>query len=699
MRIREVWFENYCQHRSRVVQFEDGLTFFTGVNGAGKSNTFRGISGCLSGDFESRTMGGKAKDVSFFIKSGDKSQVSTTWELADGTIFRVTRDLLKTGSAVFAVEGRDPFIGKEQEVTDKVEELIGYSMATIKTCMFVRQGSIGEVFRMTPGQRVDALIGLTNAGVARVLDEALRDYEKRDSIRMEDYKESTLALAENDFAEAQKYRGIRDKHHELKSKLLLPIDAERLRKVVRDREEYLKSRDRARKAKELSLEREQVSNAAEALRNKLAEKHELAEEKYLTHKQKYEELLTAYREADKRNQLRADIEELEKELQESCPKIPKARDEIGLMSLEHIRGQIDKFNKRLSEQESIVKMHEDEACPTCKRPFDISVEDYKKALADIKSIEESLSVMETLEEEYHRHQNEVKDAERAVKSWQQRQQDLKKQLERLGKKPKAVTDLEPPCRKLLDKLRNAAEIAEEERDDAQNAFESAFTEFQKAIAVYSDRIKSHRALTKVEPNDAKQAASKLTRDERRTEEYEEHAQVVQQARDKYLTASRALRAARAERRRVEAIKPVSEVIQKARSVCKALPGRTIAELARQMEPRINDRLADLKVPFTMEVTEDLTFNFTKDGYTFPDSRISGGQACAAGIAFWLAVSEVAGIDAIFLDEPFDGLHSQVEAELPEFLATLDTLCRKQKKQLVIVTHHQDLATIGKRVNL
>ena len=69
------------------------------------------------------------------------------------------------------------------------------------------------------------------------------------------------------------------------------------------------------------------------------------------------------------------------------------------------------------------------------------------------------------------------------------------------------------------------------------------------------------------------------------------------------------------------------------------------------------------------------------------------------MAFWMTVADVAGLDCIFMDEPIDGLDAEAEAMLPDVFTQLDANFREAGKQLIVVTHHRQLAQVGNRIHI
>jgi DNA repair exonuclease SbcCD ATPase subunit len=120
----------------------------------------------------------------------------------------------------------------------------------------------------------------------------------------------------------------------------------------------------------------------------------------------------------------------------------------------------------------------------------------------------------------------------------------------------------------------------------------------------------------------------------------------------------------------------------------------------QLIAGINNMLDTFHAPFTISLNTDLTFQANMvSGAVLPASGLSGGQQVLLTIAFWLrafyAYSSRLGL--LSFDEPTDGLDLDAKRFVAEVLAELHERFLANNKQLLIVTHDEQLENISPNV--
>ena len=695
MKILHAMLENFCQHRSRELTFQDGVTFITGSNGAGKSNLFRAIRGTLTGDFDSRVMKGKAQDVTYGLEKGADSTVATAWNLGHGREFEVKRSIINTGSASVYELGEKTFIGKETEVTDRVMRLLGVSKAVVQDCMFIAQRRVGAIFEMTDSARVDTLIGLTDAARASELLQHLRKRYARYSVYVDDFDQTEVATSQNNFEQAkQAYKKAQAVHAEIKSRTLLPIEQERVSRIIQAREhaEELASQILAAD-KDIEM-LESIIKDEEATKKKANKNATIAQRKYAAAKKEYERAEAVYNDAVRLNREFKHYQSLLSDLKTPLPVKPTLK-----KSKELTEEEVEECQDLVRAYESTIRMYHDKVCVTCNRPFSVSDEEFEKARTKLGKVKEKLKENEaneffnrSVDEAFAEHQDSVKRINAKKVEAEKLLEELyfvpPKQVKPVHPDPLAMEQAEAAmdkhvlirdrknqkCSELNGRLVETVNERQRKRRRAEESIAQSDKDYMKALAQW----KVH---------------------EEATHEFEKSSDTLRAASNELTLAIRSLRSANFSKRKVSKMKPTVEVLETSIDVCKRLPCRTIAELAKRMEPAINGKLEQMGMDFTLSVNELLQFSITRHGHTFPRERMSGGQCCVAGMAFWMTVADVAGLDCIFMDEPIDGLDAEAEAMLPDVFTQLDANFREAGKQLIVVTHHRQLAQVGNRIHI
>jgi DNA repair exonuclease SbcCD ATPase subunit len=128
-----------------------------------------------------------------------------------------------------------------------------------------------------------------------------------------------------------------------------------------------------------------------------------------------------------------------------------------------------------------------------------------------------------------------------------------------------------------------------------------------------------------------------------------------------------------------------------------MPRLIYTSFVSQLISGINNMLDTFYAPFTVTLNEDLTFQANMvNGAVIPASGLSGGQQVLLTVAFWLrafyAYSSKLGL--LSFDEPTDGLDADAKRAVAEMLSELHERFLANNKQLLIVTHDEQLEHIS-----
>lgn len=692
MILKQVILRHFCQHGYLQWDLYPGLNVVVGPIGAGKSNTFRAIKGSLIGDFESRTMGSKSQDKSYNAPADAEVEAQTTWQLRDGTEFTVLRNVLKTGSAKLFVAGQVEFTGVEQAVTDRIEAITGYSKTVIDACMFIKQGQIDNVFTLTPARRVEVLVGLTDASLAEAADVLLRDYEVVDKHRRNSYDESEYSVARSQFSSAKENLVVRDQIRAVEQQVLSNQEYEAIRNSI----ESVKTRNDLTRS---------IADAVASLQERKKES-ELKQKKYR------EWAMTVMQAEDSLRQAKEDFKKAEivynenKHKADQYDKLVKLKETIASAPptqpepVEPISdtASLEELVTAIAKEDATISAYNLKVCGTCKRPYNVSEEDFLESnnkklslTSRLRARERYVKAIETFQKDFAVYTSQMKSWKEKVEDAKASLQDVPKEIRQLKARP----ELKQPSRDTIDRADAAAKSARLEESKADKDYAQIQTRIE-SDSKHIDKLQQElQAIPTLSDAEFVSLNDKLIAAEAAATKLNALRGQYTRAVNQFSLAVASLRKASSNKRQMAKLLPVMEVTTATRKLLQKLPGRTVAEMAARMESTLNDKLGEMGMDFTLAVTVDLEFTVTRHGKQFSHTRLSGGQKCAAGLAFWLTVAEVMGLDTMFLDEPISsGFDEAGLANLPDMLTRVDAMCRRVGKQVVLITHHTQLMNLG-----
>lgn len=125
-----------------------------------------------------------------------------------------------------------------------------------------------------------------------------------------------------------------------------------------------------------------------------------------------------------------------------------------------------------------------------------------------------------------------------------------------------------------------------------------------------------------------------------------------------------------------------------------LPRRLMSAFVERINSLSSKYLQIFDPGFTVRLTSDLEFIATdsKTGHEIPAARLSGGQRVVASICFRLAAVDIFAKDVglLIIDEPTNHLDVHNISYLQSLLAKLKLLPDRNKKQIIVVTHAEQL---------
>lgn len=139
----------------------------------------------------------------------------------------------------------------------------------------------------------------------------------------------------------------------------------------------------------------------------------------------------------------------------------------------------------------------------------------------------------------------------------------------------------------------------------------------------------------------------------------------------------------------------SSLCLKARDVVhvSGLPTLMMKEYASRINARIDYYMRIWESPFRFYLDDNLTFKAVfEDGTSMAAARLSGGQKIVASTSFRLAMSDTfaRGVGLLILDEPTNHLDKDNVVHLQQLLVKLKQLAGTSRRQMIIVTHEEQL---------
>ena len=334
--------KEFGPYKNEIIEWDkiinEPIFLITGKTGSGKSTLFDAITYALY----NKTTGGK--DIaSLRTKTAldkDKTQVNFDFELS-GKKYRIERTLayLKAGNKnltsgkvalmQYNDEKLEVIASKEQEVKEKVEELIGLDDKQFCQIIILPQGKFKEFLLSKSSEKKETLRFLFNTYFYQKFVEQLQEQAKKlDSSHKQKEKELITRFEQFDIEEElTKFEYLKDENFEE----ILNIIHSQEEKIKIEKKELLKLERSFSKEKESFIELSKLNDKFTQLKNNKLELEELNEKE------------------DYYSKLRLEVEKL-KELQKSKDKI------IEYSNLLNKQSQLRKFEQDLLDEEDKYKL-------------------------------------------------------------------------------------------------------------------------------------------------------------------------------------------------------------------------------------------------------------------------------------------------------------------------------------------------------
>lgn len=711
MKLRKIEVENFCGRIKDTVELEDGLIGVFGANGSGKT-TMMSVAPFAALSNTYRTAGVKTDNIRQLSDENSSSHVTLHFEHG-GRPAVVRRGLRRISSYFDAGEGR---VTGENSITSAVETFLGKPVDILGLYVFVPQLGMLDWLRQPPEPRARALSCLFGTDRAETIHQALTKQLAADSSAAEidldldslyaQYKTANDRRKEYT-AQLKSLEKGRPDPARLKEANLLCRRADRYHLAASSRDgavaqvEALQPRvaeaKTALKVKQRELDAMDYQSRSDALRQTIATK-----ESELKNARSINDRVDAYQEAAR----------LAKFAQEELDKLgdPPASDEY--QETEHsvsiLTRQINELDAELSQLDDLldVAFADDGAeCSRCGQSLAPLLKDRSKSEARRKEVAAELKRLQAekrnadtkrrkLIDAQHAHLNaelNVKSATQALipmKGWAEEQAvdtklvsrklaEARAELAELSEGRQTVSLRLDVLRRELSKQEGLLQAAKTARDEAESRMEAS--DYEEA------ELEAAQLLIK-------ESATYASRLETLTSLYEQHRDEIYEPAKKRYADAREAAARTAKARRWKKMLETQQSVFHWKSVPQTLGSLYLERITDQ----INKDLVYFGSPFEVSVRQamDMAVAFPS-GVQVAANRLSPGQGMVAGLCFRLAVMQIfaADLGCLNLDEPTEGLDEQNLLYLREALPGLRQLIRDRDLQLVMITHHQELAPV------
>lgn len=169
MKLKSLKLENFRQHESSYLEFNEGITIINGVNGSGKSTILEAISWAIYGTDAAR---GNKDSIKFNrAKPRTRVCVELVFEI-DKDIYRVIRHLDK--AEVYIGENEAPVVTSQQEVTRYLTEKTGMTRHEFFNTYFTGQKELNFLKNQGATERKKFISRVLNYNKIRNAQEAAR---------------------------------------------------------------------------------------------------------------------------------------------------------------------------------------------------------------------------------------------------------------------------------------------------------------------------------------------------------------------------------------------------------------------------------------------------------------------------------------------------------------------------------------------
>lgn len=698
MRLERAILHNICQHRHLDAAFTDATGIF-GPNGSGKSNLLRAIKASLTG----KLVGTKEDNICRFASSKEGASIRTVWKMDSGDTVTISYGLRPTDRQIEIVSpnGHCRKESGAAKVNELVRALAGVDASIIDVFYFVDQNDLGAFLKMAKSEQMRLLMEILD------LDSLEKTWEHLGTVITNDG--ALLGQGESYEAYDQLIQNAEAEIQQLESAL------KRLNVLPEEKEKELydtwQSMQRWLQLKEtLNQHQQVVANAEKEIRT--SRKNQEDCQKVMAQMEenlrRYEGILDNLKKivdqakaAVLHNQRIAHLELLISQQKAACgkePAKPRIKENAFAESLQQKEAQLASLQYRY---ETITGTGGDQSkCPVCLQPADL-----RQMQDDIKQQIDQLSEMIAQLRTAHRENLSQWQRYRAdYAAWQSARdtlQNLLKQRQELGERFQENPQAEPEYNRYLEEYQRLKDQYATVRSSYECArkTEEIYTEtYRKAL---KDLRKVEQEMQNLVPYDEqkdRQICETLNVNSERKNEYQKlYGQYRQRLNDRFDWQQKRKAAMERAQKAKKAVVWIEHARQWRETLHReSLGRRLVEEFLKGYAAAANQYLEAFDNPFWLEVTDGSEFIARMpDGSAEKLSRLSKGQSVILSVCLQLAGQALfdANLKVLALDEPTDGLDGKNLGYLADMLAEIVYRVKEFGRQLVVVTHHENLANI------
>ncbi|MDD5418007.1 MAG: SMC family ATPase [Candidatus Nanoarchaeia archaeon] len=642
MKLKKIRLENIRSHEVTEIDFNNGVTVFTGRTGAGKSTVLMAVEYGLFG-------GSCSMSNNMLLKrAASEGAIILDFEHM-GEEYSILRGLKRTKSGVNTDVDRIsisknqeklPILNRVSDLNEKICEIIGYSSSSrakelFEVTSYTRQDEIRKLIDMKPETRqeyVDNILQLSKYKKTwENLKPIIRKFES-ETERLNGIIESSESFGEELEKIKSDYEDIKKNYNESLEKHSTVLQL--------SNEHALKVKARLSAIAELEKSNNTYNELTGILRMSLKNCTDFSNE-------------TVF--------IKSEIEDLKKILKsvpENTEDKYETRGKLNL-TIENMKTETARVNEELSKLRKNIGLA---VCPLCRQNIPEShfanlEKEYIKRLTEIMDKRKELrEKLETIENEIKRIESskEISEKLRRREMQKQEKEELINELNDKIKTTKTqLTQLECEVRKYRDVREEVENLRIEERD---------ILEEKASLAREIEFMK--KRLDEIN-NDIKTREERITQLEKTKQRLEKFESLVDM-----LTKLR------------EDIRNIREVVR--------------AKFLQDFRHHFQNKFEDIRRSETEYYVDIKTnyepFAFTKKGEEVPIEAMSGGEKTSVALAYRLALSDIAaqmeGVnpsEMLILDEPTVGFDKEDIKILPDMLRNIRSI-----PQIIIVSHEDEL---------
>jgi DNA repair exonuclease SbcCD ATPase subunit len=706
MKLVSAELNNFCQYKHTAVKFVPGLNAILGRNGSGKSNLVKAIYAAVTGDF-GRNDGVKTDNICQFAEPNAVSRIRTVLEHGGSTL-EITRSLRPVSTRLrVTASGAAPLeVGKAQEATEAIANILGVSSRMLADYVFVDQWSIFDFLSMMPAERAKAFQRLFRTERAEVLWKLIGDHH--DSIviptpgidkdlvikRLTEAKESYENLCKD-------YKQEASKEATYKPADLLQTITDYQRKQAAEKE----AEDLTRRLEELDRTVEALGKEATKLCDEARTIDDYLVEERNEHTDAWQSIATwrHYNAVESnRTNLNKQLTTIAKSLQIL---VPPTKPDI-YIKLENKDPQSQPWYTEYSEViheklrlQRLIGTHEKgiTVCESCGTLLQGTKED----LADLKCRLDNYTAREREMERQHEvsraYDHDARLHQEHINNLLAKQSTISAQLADIvdvAKPDKSLEEIEA-FTKQYEQLTREHEKLKVDLHKVEKEYEGKRSVALQLREDLAAKRQIQELLKDVTKSSAELAAQQLKEyDVIKSKRVTLQAQI--QVKERAIADDEAalVKLAEVEKQAVDMREWANYTLDLRHIFHRDNLPRLVAQnYLELMEDEINNLLVRFGSTFSVRADESLSFMATfHDGRKVPAARLSGGEKVLLALAFRVAVNDVFAKDLglLVLDEPTAGLDEGNLACLRIAIERLKELSAARGLQVVMITHEREL---------